>query len=102
MSHSRPYTIQWNRDELIIFNHKITVERFAQFLQKQLNELEDFVQSKVLFGIELEDIGITCDIDDSMDTGDITTPGLGPFLPEANHSLVNSDSTKFLRALTRS
>lgn len=99
MGHARPYTVQWNRDEMLIFNYKITKDRFATFIRAQLTKLEEFVDSDVLCGISLEAIGINCDIRTSMDTGDLKTPGCGPFLPEANPSLINGDSNKFLRAL---
>lgn len=101
MNHSRPYTIQWNREELLLFNYKITKDIFAVFIRGQLDKLEVVIQSDVLFNISLESIGINCDIRTSMDTGD-TKAGWGPFLPEAHPSLINDDSNRFLRALATS
>lgn len=99
MGNSRPYVVQWNQDELLIFQYKITKDRLAIFIQDQINELEKFVASHVLLGIPLESLGISSDIHNSMDTGDLETPGLGPFLPEATSNLDNQDSNKFLRGL---
>lgn len=58
MGHSQPYTIQWNKDELLNFNYKITKDAFATELYK----LKAIVQLNVLFGIPLESIDINCDI----------------------------------------
>ncbi|KAF7978076.1 hypothetical protein HWV62_1727 [Athelia sp. TMB] len=99
MGHSRPYTVQWNKDELLIFNYKITRDTFTAFIREQLAKLEAIIQSDVLFGIRLESIGVNCDIQTTMDTGDLQKPGWGPFLPEAHPSLINNDSNKFLRTL---
>ena len=100
--------MQWNKDVLLIHDHKnskrnytTTKDAFTQFLRQQLDELETFVTDKVLFGISLESIGVSCRLTDSMDTGDRTTPGYGPFLAADDTTLDNVDSNKFLRALLK-
>lgn len=99
MGHFRPHVIHWNGEELSIFAHKITKDRFATFLQQELTKLETFIHTEVLLGISLTSLGISCEIKNAMDDGDLETDGLGPFLPEATPSLDNVDSRKFLRAL---
>lgn len=75
--------------------------RFSEFLQGQLTKLKDFLVSNVLLGISPEFCGISCKISNAMDMGDLDTPGLGPFLPEAHSSLNNHDSRRFQHALTQ-
>lgn len=58
MNHSHPYTIQWNKDELLIPNYKITKDIFAVFIRYQLDKLETIIWSDILFNISLESIGI--------------------------------------------
>jgi len=107
LGHLRPYMMQWNKEVLLIHDHRgskrnymTTKDAFAQFVRQQLDELETFVDSEVLFGISLKSIGISCRLTDTMDTGDKTTPGYGPFLSADDTTLDNVDSNKFLRALT--
>jgi hypothetical protein len=99
--------MQWNKEVLLIQDHKnskcnytTTKDAFTQFVRRELDELETFIRKKVLFGISLESIGISCQLTDSMDTGDTITPGYGPFLSAEDTTLDNVDSNKFLRALT--
>lgn len=99
MGHLRPYVIQWNAEELTIFNYKITKDKFAAFLREQLTEFERFIESEVLLGLSPGDFGVSCEIHNDMDDGDLDTPGRGPFLPEATASLDNPDSRKFQRAM---
>jgi hypothetical protein len=101
--------MQWNKDVLLIQDHKnakhnytTTKDAFTLFVRRELDELETFIDREVLFGISLESIGVSCRLTDSMDTGDKTTPGYGPFLSADNTTLDNVDSNKFLRALINS
>ena len=99
--------MQWNKEVLLIQDHKnskrnytTTKDAFTLFVRRELDKLETFIDSEVLFGISLESIGISCRLTDSMDTGDKTTPGCGPFLSADDTTLDNVDSNKFLHALT--
>ena len=93
--------IVWHDETLVIQGNKTTKDIFTQKLRDGLDELETFVEEKVLFGISLASIGISCKLHDSMDSGDDTTPGYGPFSSPKAKTLDNPDSDKFCRALAK-
>ena len=66
LGHLRPYMMPWNKDTLLIQDHKnskrnytSTKDAFTLFVRQELDELETFIDRKVLFGISLESIGIS-------------------------------------------
>ena len=100
LRHSRPYMLQWNQEVLHIQNKYIlTKDDFTLWLRDELVSVEKFIEKDGLFGISLKKIGIPCELSDSMDSGDQTTPGYGPFFSAEEKTLDNEDSNKFLRAL---
>lgn len=93
--------VQWNKDVLLLQKYRITKDQFAHFIQDELTALEAFVENEVLLGISLEEIGVSCELHDDWDDGDLTTPGHGPFLSTENRTLDNTDSNKLMRALIK-
>lgn len=83
----------------MIQNYQLTKDRFVQFLQDELRSLEQFVSENILLGISLDAIGVSCDLNESMDNGDRETPGYGAFYALDEVALDNEDSDKFERAL---
>jgi hypothetical protein len=105
---SRPYLIQWiEKDVLRIAGLDITKDQLSAFYNERLDYLEKLVSEKILFGISLDALGITCQFPDNMDNGDIVTPGHGPFPMPTDpkqaaadvHYISNEESEKFFTAM---
>ena len=55
----RPQGVTWvNDNELIMNNKTINLEAFRSFLHFQIQSLQDFLNEKVLFGLDLGELGI--------------------------------------------
>jgi hypothetical protein len=95
----RPQSVTWvNDNEVIIDGKKTDIRVFRDFLHFQIQSLEDFLIEKVLFGSDLEKLGITIDFRKLGDHGDFTTIGYKPLLVSLEG---NPDSEKFLEALVK-
>ncbi|KAJ7825904.1 hypothetical protein B0H14DRAFT_1278782 [Mycena olivaceomarginata] len=58
----RPYRIQWKSQRVMLFDGKeVDIDRYFAFVRQELQDLEEFVQKEVLFGISLAELKIECD-----------------------------------------
>ncbi|KAJ7825899.1 hypothetical protein B0H14DRAFT_1278731 [Mycena olivaceomarginata] len=58
----RPYRIQWKSQRVMLFDGKeVDIDRYFGFVRQELQDLEEFVQKEVLFGISLAELNIDCD-----------------------------------------
>ena len=86
-------------DVLTIGTHQVVIEVFKQIVHDELDRLEKLVKEEVLFGIELEELGISCTFPEDMDNGDESTVGYGIFNSDGNDVLDNPDSDKFVKKM---
>ena len=95
----RPQSVTWvNENEVIIDGKKINLTVFRDFLHFQIQSLENFFKEKVLFGFDLEKLGIAIDFCKLGDHGDFTTIRYNPLLLSLGG---NPDSEIFLEALVK-
>lgn len=101
LDHKRPVNVTWMDDTLIIRQARLTRIAFATFVRSQLDHLEQFIKEKILFGLTLEDMGISDDIS-KVDDHDQKTPGYGPFSDHSGKKrhYGNDDFDKYVAALS--
>lgn len=97
----RPYIVQWVDNDTVHIRHaQINIRELGTFMQHKLKALRAFVDTEILCGISLEELGITCDFGRYADSGDEKTRGYSP-LGNVNKdgTLNNADSDKFFDAM---
>jgi len=94
-------------DVLLIAGLEVSKDQLSAHYLARLEYLEKLVAEKILFGISLDNLDISCLFPRGMDNGDVVTPGHGPFPmpvdPEQAaadiHHISNHDSEKFFSAM---
>lgn len=98
-NYRRPQSVTWvNDNEVILNGNKIDIKVFHDFLHFQIQSLEDFLIEKVLFGFDLEKLGITITFCKLGDHGDFTAIIYNPLIVSLEG---NPDSETFLEALVK-
>lgn len=93
--------MQWKDENTMIFlEHTFGIPQFVDFVDYQLGELENLIQSELMFGCSLDSLGISCDFTKMNDSADVLTPGYSALL-NPNQPL-NPDAERFLAYLSRS
>ncbi|KAF6742371.1 hypothetical protein DFP72DRAFT_1179277 [Ephemerocybe angulata] len=93
--------VAWFASGSLLVNQEVfELDKFKDFLDFRMSELECFIKDSVLFGFTLESLKIRCDLQSLVDTKNTDSQGYGPLLPQGA-SLANPDSNKFFKHLTR-
>jgi hypothetical protein len=84
-------TTFWKNDSTVIIGPQmIDLSIFRSFLSSQIERLEEFFRTEILFGKRLDELGITVDFRMIVDDGDMTTLMHSPLL-ESIHGNHDSD-----------
>ncbi|KAH9918866.1 uncharacterized protein B0H18DRAFT_957770 [Fomitopsis serialis] len=95
----RPGTISWpTGDTLRLSGYTISMDQYKMAVCSALDSLEEFIQNKVLLGVDLEAHGIHCNFYEMPDV-DVETIGSGPFSTPDAVSLDNAASDAFINAV---
>ncbi|KAJ7210265.1 hypothetical protein B0H12DRAFT_1151777 [Mycena haematopus] len=92
----RPWLIQWKEERaLLIAGHEVRIDDYFRFLKQKIDELEKYVEEKVLFGSTLDDLDISTDL-----AGLTMKSKSGLFTNDSDITLDNPDSDRFVEFLS--